>query len=392
MNMLEAIEELTRIENYLLSKVPMKHVRSFMDKINWNFPVVAIVGARGVGKTTLALQRLRIIDASPHDHLYFSADNPLVIKHGIYELGRYHFINGGISLTIDEIHKYPNWSLEVKALHDSFPDRKIIVLGSSKLSLLLEKGDLSRRMLVYEMPPLSFREYLKLVDAADISVFSFEQIIDNHMKIASKITKDVPNILRHFKTYLQIGCFPYFLMTNRHEEYHLILNSILEKVIYEDISSVRALRSVTAASLKKLLWIVATSPVPQISISSLTRDTAVSRETLYDLIDLLEKADVIRIIKSGQALKGSKIFLFTPDMYRAFSGQTHIGTIRESFFAMNFKEIKSCKYEECDFIVNNLKIEIGGKSKSSNTDIVFKDDIDVGYKNSIPLYLVGFMW
>ena len=390
---MDILEELARIEEYLLEKVPIEYVRELEKEIDWDFPVIGIVGARGVGKTTLILQHLKIIKASPEYHLYISADNPMVLKQGIYDIGRSHFISGGISLIVDEVHKYPDWSIEIKALHDTFPDRKIIVLGSSKLSILLEKGDLSRRMRIYEMPPLSFREYLYMNGLVSVEKMPFEFILENHAKISVDLVRKVPDILKVFKRYLRWGCYPFFKLAKQQQDYLSLLRSVVEKVIYEDLTSVRSLRFPTIVSVKKLIAFVASSPSPQISVSSLTKDLSISRETLYDLLDILEMANVLRIVRFREgSLKGSKVFLYTPDVYPAISFNASIGTIREAFFAMNFKDIRTCEYENCDFLISNLKVEIGGRSKSSNADIVFKDDLDIGYKTSIPLYLAGFVF
>ena len=390
---MDILEELARIEEYLLEKVPVEYVRELEKEIDWDFPVIGIVGARGVGKTTLILQHLKIIEASPEYHLYISADNPMVLKQGIYDIGRSHFTSGGISLIVDEVHKYPNWSIEIKALHDAFPDRKIIVLGSSKLSILLEKGDLSRRMRIYEMPPLSFREYLYMNGLVSVEKMPFEFILENHAKISVDLVRKVPDILKVFKRYLRWGCYPFFKLAKQRQDYLSLLRSVVEKVIYEDLTSVRSLRFPTIVSVKKLIAFVASSPSPQISVSSLTKDLSISRETLYGLLDILEMANVLRIVRFREgSLKGSKVFLYTPDVYPAISFNASIGTIREAFFAMNFKDIKACEYENCDFLISDLKVEIGGRSKSSNADIVFKDDLDIGYRTSIPLYLAGFVF
>ena len=390
---MDILEELARIEEYLLEKVPIEYVRELEKEIDWDFPVIGIVGARGVGKTTLILQHLKIIEASPEYHLYISADNPMVLKQGIYDIGRSHFTSGGISLIVDEVHKYPDWSIEIKALHDTFPDRKIIVLGSSKLSILLEKGDLSRRMRIYEMPPLSFREYLYMNGLVSVEKMPFEFILENHAKISVDLVRKVPDILKVFKRYLRWGCYPFFKLAKQQQDYLSLLRSVVEKVIYEDLTSVRSLRFPTIVSVKKLIAFVASSPSPQISVSSLTKDLSISRETLYDLLDILEMANVLRIVRFREgSLKGSKVFLYTPDVYPAISFNASIGTIREAFFAMNFKDIKACEYENCDFLISDLKVEIGRRSKSSNADIVFKDDLDIGYKTSVPLYLAGFVF
>ena len=389
---MEVLEELARIETYLLGITPMEYVRDLENRIDWDLPLIGIVGARGVGKTTIVLQHLKKIGANPDRHLYLSADNPLVLRSSVYDIGSTHFMSGGVTLIVDEVHKYPDWSIEIKALHDSFPNRKIVILGSSKLSMILGKGDLSRRMRIYEMEPLSFREYLEMMGYKDLPKLSFEELIQQHVKISSKIVGRIPDILMLFKKYLSWGCFPFFKLVKTAEDYTAILRSVLDKVVYEDITSVRSLRFPTIASLKKLLAFIATSPSPQISIGSLTKDLSISRETLYDLLEILETSDVVRIVRRKEGkLQGSKVFLYTPDLYYSVSSSPSVGTIREAFFAMNFDDLRTCGRGNCDFIVEGMSVEIGGRTKSSSADLVFKDGVDIGYRNSIPLYLVGFL-
>ncbi|MCD6463250.1 MAG: ATP-binding protein [Thermotogae bacterium] len=392
---MEVIEELTRIQMDLVRWVPTDYVRDYMDEINWNLPLVGIVGARGVGKTVLVLQRVKLLGRSPDETLYVSADNPLVLRAGLYSIGSLFFRYGGKEIIIDEVHKYPNWATEVKALHDFNPDRKIVVLGSSRLAVLTQKGDLSRRMMIYEMAPLSFREYLNLRYSVQLRKFSISEILENHQKIADEILKVFPGVLKAFKEFLTFGNFPYFSVFKCKSEYMEILRSVLDKVFYEDIPSVKFMKPPTIASLKKLLAFVAGSPIPQISVASLTKDIGISRDTFYDVLDILEGSCVIRLVRKKERIKGGKIFLFTCDMYSAIAGErnVNVGTLREAFFVSQLygKHIGVPEDEECDFVVDGIRYEIGGKSKRKGTTVILKDDIDIGFKNSIPLYLIGFV-
>ena len=392
---MEIIEELTRIQMDLVRWVPTDYVRDYMDEINWNLPLVGIVGARGVGKTVLVLQRVKLLGRSPDETLYVSADNPLVLRAGLYSIGSMFFRYGGKEIIIDEVHKYPDWATEVKALHDSNPDRKIVVLGSSRLAVLTQKGDLSRRMMIYEMAPLSFREYLNLRYSVQLGKFSISEILENHQKIANEILKVFPEVLKAFKEFMTFGNFPYFSVFKRKSEYLEILRSVLDKVFYEDIPSVKFMKPPTIASLKKLLAFVAESPTPQISVTSLTKDIGISRDTFYDVLDILEGSCVIRLVRKKGRIKGGKIFLFTCDMYSAVAGErnVNVGTLREAFFVSQLygKRIEVPEDGEDDFVVDGIRYEIGGKSKRKGTTVVLKDDLDIGFKNSIPLYLMGFV-
>src|SRR6056297_4216626 len=152
--------DLMEIHDEVTKRVPLDFKRYLYDRVNWQQRMITITGARGVGKTTMVLQYYKEQYDNVSKCLYVSADNPFVIKDGLYQLGFDYFKGGGKALIVDEVHKFPDWSLDIKALYDSFPDRQIIILGSSKTEILRSKGDLSRRTLIYNLKPLSFREYI----------------------------------------------------------------------------------------------------------------------------------------------------------------------------------------------------------------------------------------
>ncbi|QTA38466.1 ATP-binding protein [Thermosipho ferrireducens] len=407
---MDIIPELVGIQTNIAKKVPLKFKRYLYKKINWDYNVITIMGARGTGKTTMVLQYYIENINRPDKMLYISADNPLVLREGLYDIAMEYFKYGGESLIIDEVHKYPDWSLQIKAICDAYPDKKLIILGSSKLEISTQKGDLSRRTLVYNLHPLSFREYLEIITEEKFEKITLEDLLNNHVYFASKLTKKVKNILLHFKNFLRFGCFPFFIGL-KEEDYHSLTRNILDKVIYEDIPSLKILKSETILPLKKLIAFIADSNIPTFSVSSITKELGVSKETVYELFELLQKADILRIIRTKRAslrsIKNAKIFFLSPNFYYAIMKERWIrnpkpGNIRESFFVSQLESKKLYIPPSGDFLVEDNKkeyiFEIGGKSKGkkqiSNLEnaYILRDNIEIGFGNIIPLYLIGFLY
>lgn len=405
------LNELFAIQNKLISLIPLKFKRYMFEKINWNNRMITITGARGTGKTTLVLQHFKEKYKTVEKCLYMSADNPLVLKNGVYNIANEYFKFYGDAVIIDEIHKQPNWSSEIKALYDAFPDKKIIILGSSRLNILNQKGDLSRRTLIYNLKGLSFREFLELKYEVNFSSFGLEEILSDHIKISSDLLQISRNILKHFMEYKQIGFYPFFTTVDI-SEYQVLLNNVLDKVIYEDVPALKDIKSSSQVALKKLIAYLSISKIPTINIGSMCNELDIPKETLYEFLDLLSRADLVNIIKKRDAtvrsLKKSRIFLSSPNLYYAISNElwkhnVDVGNIRESFFVSQITGLYPLYSSQIDYSIdlksrNNIEVEIGGKTKSrkqimnAKNGYVFRDDQEMGYDNIIPLYLIGFLY
>ncbi|MEA2103908.1 MAG: AAA family ATPase [Candidatus Cloacimonadota bacterium] len=401
------LNELFAIQNKIVSFIPTRFRRYI--KIDWSKRLIVIVGARGTGKTTLVLQHFIETYKSSIDCLYFSVDNPLVANKGIYEVGKAFFTYFGNTLIIDEVHKQTNWAIDIKALYDSFPDKKIIILGSSKLNIINQKSDLSRRALIYNLKGLSFREFIELKYNIKFDYYSLEEILDNHLIISSKILRIAPEIKKYFYEYKQFGFYPFFSQYSA-AEYQSVLHNVIDKIIYEDVPSLKNIKSSSSVIFKKLVAYLAISKIPTVNVSSMCNELDIKKETLYEFIDLLNRTDIINIIRRKNAtirsLKYSKILLLNPNLYFAISNElwthdTDLGNIRESFFVSQIdKNIFVSKIVDYTINIANktIEIEIGGKNKSRTQikDIengyLFKDDIEIGFENIIPLFLAGFLY
>lgn len=405
------IQEVFNYSNSLINNVNLEFKRYLFDEINWNSRLIEILGSRGVGKTTLMLQKARELNSVViNQAVYISLDDKLMYTNSIVDLAEELLKYNVNWLFLDEVHKYPpklkdyDWSAEIKNAYDRYPDLKIIYSGSSVLKIYKGQGDLSRRKSSYRLAGLSFREYLQMNEVFNSESYSIDQLVTKHQEISGNITSKL-KILPHFKEYLKNGYFPF------HKEdpsaYFNRLNTIINVIIETDIPAVSEISFETSFKLKKLLAAIA-SAVPYVpNLAKLRKELFITdQRTLLKYLDFLEKAEVVGTLM--QKAKGNKI-MQKPD--KIYLGNTNyifslempvieIGTVREVFFESQLRVVHQLMLPaNGDFLVNDKYIfEIGGKNKSYdqiagiNNAFVAADDIENGIFNTIPLWLFGFLY
>ena len=400
------LSELFELQVEIVKPVSLGFKRYLYQEIDWNNRLVAVVGARGVGKTTLLIQYYKEKYGLPDKCLYLSADNVRVASAGLFEIASEFFKLGGEMLMIDEIHKYEDWSRELKNIYDSFPSARLAISGSSSLGILKGRHDLSRRIVVYNLCGLSFREFLFLEAKENFGVYNFADILDNHTKYATKICNKI-KVLKYFRDYLKYGFYPFFLEGTK--SYDSKLNNIVEKIIYEDIPLLFGIKISSTHLLKKIVFLVATSQPFVPNIEKISSQLGISKEYVYNYLEYLEKAHLFSFLYAQEqgfklVRKSEKIYLENSNLFHAVLGQigfkSEIGAVRESFFLNQLKvNHKVFSSERGDFSVDEKYVfEVGGKSKDNKQirDIknafIVADDIEVGAGNKIPLWLFGFLY
>ena len=387
----------------LINRIPTNFTRSLMNTIQWDARLIGIKGARGVGKTTLLLQYIKKNLPLDQSTLYVSLDNIWFAKNTVSSLADQFVKQGGTYLFLDEVHKYPNWSQELKNIYDDYPELKIVFTASSLLEILNARADLSRRAIVYTMQGLSYREYLNLKLGLNLPTFTLHEILENHVAIASELTKKIKP-LQHFKEYLHHGYYPFFqevpeLYFHRIEE---VLNLILEI----ELPLLRRVEVAYVAKLKKLLQIISESVPFMPNVSKLSERIGVNRNTFVSYLYFLEEAHITRnLYKDAKGItqlqKPAKIFLENTNLQYALSpNRADVGNIRETFFINQVSAQHTVEYsKESDFLVDHTFIfEVGGKSKNNahiktlkNSYLVL-DTIEYGMGTKIPLWLFGFIY
>lgn len=399
------LDDLISIHREVIGHTPDLTHRYLFKQINWDAKSICVFGDRGVGKTTLLCQALITRYKSVENALYFSADNIHVASLGMFSIAKEYFALGGKALFIDEVHKYPSWSIELKNIIDTYKDKQVVFSGSSAIDLKSSKGDLSRRVMYHELRGLSFREYLQLVLDLQTPSYPLSEIISNHVEIAESF-KSIP-IRQYFYDYLRSGYYPFFL--EGVSDYLSKLNNVIEKVIYEDIAVIENLRQPTLPMMKRLLWLIATTPGLIPNIDRISKNLQVSRELVYLYLEYLHRAGLItnlHLDARGMKLarKPAKILMSNTNLIYAINGSlkldTEPGAVRESFFVNQLSPLHRINlHDTADFVIDgDLIIEVGGKSKTGDqlreepNGYLALDGIDIGIGKRIPLFLFGLLY
>ncbi len=388
----------------LLNQVDNSFFRYLFDQIDWNQRMIAIKGPRGSGKTTLMLQRIKFgLNASPNETLYVMADHYWFYTNNLVETTDTFYQNGGRFLFIDELHKYPNWSSELKNIYDSYPDLKVVFSSSSALDIYRGESDLSRRVITYELPGMSFREYLKIRKGLNFPVFSFDEIQRNHTSVTIEVAESF-HPLPVFHEYLKTGYLPIFNETNPLNT-PIFLQQIINAVIDSDLSFIADYNAGTAYKVKKLMATLAESVPFKPNLTAISRKIETSRDSLYEWLSQLEKARLLNfLIAEGKGVsllqKPDKIYLENTNLSYALKSSPDIGSIRETFLLNQLKNLKKevrLPYSG-NFLVDGLVIEVGGKNKDASqikhleNYLIAADEIEHGFGKKIPLWVFGMMY
>ena len=392
------METLIATSRELVNRVDTNYIRDFHNQINWNSRLVAILGSRGVGKTTLMLQHIKLHDDASKS-LYVVADDFYFTTHRIEDFARSFMLQGGKNLYIDEIHKYKGWSTEIKNIYDKMPDLKVTYSGSSILELEKGGADLSRRKVEYTVPGLSFREYVNISKGWNLPAYTLQEIIAGKVDFPTEKARP----LQLFTGYLRYGYYPFF----KEGDYGMRLKGVIKQIVEEDIPKFADMEIASVQKLKKLLYMLAQSVPFKPNYSKLERDLGISRNALPKYLLYLEKAGLIAILR--EKAKGikilekmEKVYLQNPNQAYVLSEDLpNIGNIRETIFITWMQTghfISSSAVS--DFEVDGLTFEIGGKKKGKKQiaeipqgqGFIVKDDTEYVYQNAIPLWTFGFIY
>ncbi|MBT7995125.1 MAG: AAA family ATPase, partial [Bacteroidetes bacterium] len=360
-------------------------------------------GARGVGKTTLLLQHIKENFKINEETLFVSLDDVYFTGNTLIDLAENFYTKGGRHLFLDEVHKYPTWSKEIKNIYDTYPELKIVFTGSSILEIYKGAADLSRRAVSFKLKGLSFREYLKLKHKISFDKIEFKEIIENHTELTDIITKEI-HPLKYFKGYLESGYYPYFVEGEKF--YSQKVNNTLNLILETDLPSVIGLSYTNIYKIKKLLYILSTTSPYKPNITKLSSQLETNRANILQFLDFLKRSDILHLLKGitkGDSIltKPDKVYLENSNLIYALAHENpNIGTVRETFFMNQLSHSHFVSTpKNGDFMVDEkFTFEIGGKNKNADQikDIknafVAADDIETGYENKIPLWLFGFLY
>jgi predicted AAA+ superfamily ATPase len=397
------MDKLNEKSSILVSHQSLAFERYLLKEINWKNRLICILGARGTGKTTLLLQRLKIMASPASESLYVSLDDIYFSTHSLIETAETFRQQGGRYLFIDEVHKYPGWAREIKNVYDFYKDVNIVLTGSSIIEMLGLEADLSRRARIYELNGLSFREFLAYNQNVIHPVLKLDEALKHHPAIAADLNSVKP--VKAFKEYLNFGYYPFF--KEDPEGYFIKLTQVVNLVIGYDLAFIQSIDKHQVRKIYQLLGILAAQVPFKPNITSLANTLEMGRGTLIQCLHYLEKAKLIQqVYLEGKGMgaleKPSKLLLDNPNLFDALSSNpANEGSRRECFFVNQLRNTGHAVSlaKAGDFIVDGKYIfEVGGAKKKfdqiaglSNAYIA-ADDLEVGTGNRIPLWILGLLY
>lgn len=399
------MDRLISISNDLIQRTPLSFKRYLMDEIDWNSRLIGISGARGSGKTTLMIQYLKSEIDNLDEAIYISLDDLYFTKNNLLDFVFEFRRNGGKYIFIDEVHKYQNWSQELKNIYDQFPDVKVVFSGSSALDIYKGSHDLSRRAMVYNLYGLSFREYLKFYRNIELPAYSLNELLSISNQEISTLTNDFLPV-PVFKEYLKWGYYPFFNESNNVTTYYRQLINILNTTLDSDLPSIFHINYDSVLKIKKLLTIIAGIVPYQPNITKLSEQAGASRDSLLKFLDYLEKSNIIKMLhKDAMGLtklnKPEKLFLQNSNLMYAFSNDSpDTGNLRETFFLSQLMVNHEVSFaDKGDFTVDNkYTFEVGGRKKSRKQILgmenafIVSDETDYRSQDKLPLWIFGLLY
>lgn len=388
----------------LISQVSTRLVRETMNTIDWEKPLVAIRGSRGVGKTTLIRQYIKQkYGSNPGKALYCVLDSMYFTNHTLLDLADHFHLMGGKHLFLDEVHRYPTWSREIKEITDLYPDMKITFTGSSLIQILNADADLSRRVLSYSMQGLSFREYLQFYKDIRFPIASLSEILTRHDDICSEV-----NRLCHpqplFEEYLKVGYFPFY--DGNEEQYYSRIENVIDFVVELELTQFCGVEPANTRKVKALIQYLADSVPFELNIAKLSARLELNKHTVLGYINSLGRAELLHLLYSDSKTitrlqKPDKIYLHDPNLFYALGYGEKIGTIRECFLVNQLSVNHTVEYgkNQGDFVVDGeITIEVGGRDKSFDqvagipNSYIMADQMAFPIGKKLPLWMAGLVY
>ena len=385
-----------------IAKIDLRFKRYLYPKINWKARMIGIKGPRGVGKTTMLLQHILENYEDIDQTLYASLDDLWFASHTLVELVDWAYRHGIMRLYLDEVHRYDQWSINLKNIYDNYPDMSIVYTSSSLLVMDNAKVDLSRRQTVYTLYGMSFREFLVFENALNLEPIPLNELIRHHVRHAMAITKAV-KIAPLFEAYLRHGYYPFYRESI--EDFPSRLRETVSVVIDSDLPAVENVSFETLQKVKRLLMIICEQVPFEPNMSKLWKQLDTNNELGLRMLYALDKAQILALLTSKtksykHLCKPDKIYLGNPNLMHVLCPRLDKGNERETFFYSQLRVANEVKYPmQGDFLVNDEYLfEVGGSGKTFDQiadvpdSFLAVDDTEVGHGNRIPLWMFGLLY
>ena len=387
-----------------ISQVSTNIIREAMNTIPWEKQLVAIRGSRGVGKTTLMRQYIKLnYGIQAGEALYCLMDSMYFTSHSLLDLAERFHLMGGKHLFLDEVHKYPSWSKEIKEIIDLYPEMIVTFSGSSLLQILNADADLSRRVRSQDLAGLSFREYLRFYHGMELPVFKLEEILSNPDAICTRVCEAChPQPL--FESYLRAGYYPFY--DGDVEDYYSRIENVVNFIIDQEMTEFCGVDPANTRKLKAMLMFLCDNVPYEVNIAKLASYLELNKATVLSYLSGMKKAELLHLLYSSNVSvtkmqKPDKIYVHNPNILYALGSRENIGTVRECFFVNQLSKGHTVEYGKTsgDFLIDGrITVEVGGKDKSFEQiagipdSYVFADEMEFPVGKKLPLWLAGFLY
>lgn len=398
------METLFKKHRKLISQVSTNIIREAMNTIPWEKQLVAIRGSRGVGKTTLMRQYIKLnYGIQAGEALYCLMESMYFTSHSLLDLAERFHLMGGKHLFLDEVHKYPSWSKEIKEIIDLYPEMKVTFSGSSLLQILNADADLSRRVRSQDLVGLSFREYLRFYHGIELPVFKLEEILSNPDAICTRVCEAChPQPL--FESYLRAGYYPFY--DGDVEDYYSRIENVVNFIIDQEMTEFCGVDPANTRKLKAMLMFLCENVPYEVNIAKLASYLELNKATVLSYLSGMKKAELLHLLYSSNVSvtkmqKPDKIYVHNPNILYALGSRENIGTVRECFFVNQLSKGHTVEYGKTsgDFLIDGrITVEVGGKDKSFEQiagipdSYVFADEMEFPVGKKLPLWLAGFLY
>lgn len=388
----------------LISQTNTGIVREIMKSVNWEKQLVSIRGSRGVGKTTLMRQYIKqMYGVNAGAALYCVMDSMYFTSHTLMEVAERFHLMGGKHLFLDEVHKYPTWSKEMKEIIDLWPDMKITFTGSSLLQILNADADLSRRVLSYDMAGLSFREYLRFYKNIELPVHTLKEVLEDADAVCDEVCK-VCHPQPLFEEYLRAGYYPFY--DGDEQEYYSRIENVVSFIIDQEMTQLCGVDPAYTRKLKAMMLFLANNVPYDVNIAKLASYLELNKNTVLSYLSSMQKAELLHLLYADnksvtKMQKPDKIYVHNPNMLCALSSNLNVGTLRECFVVNQLSVDHTVEYGKTqgDFLIDGkITVEVGGQDKSFDqiADIpnsyILADSMEFPIGKKLPLWVVGLLY
>jgi predicted AAA+ superfamily ATPase len=394
---------LTRLRQYqeeLLQKLPDTYRRALYTKLEGHDRLMGIIGASGMGKTTLLLQRCKALREEHGEHkvLYMTLDYPFLANTDLVEFAEELHKEGIRYLLIDEIHKHPHFQKTLKAIYDKVLGMQILFAGSPAMNT----SGLGARLTLHRLQGLSFRELMSIGREKPLPIIGFRDILENHQQIAQELSTQF-DIAKGIRTYLRRGYYPGHT-DPRNTPVKTLLDS-LNTTLDGDLVTTGMIEQKYTYKMRRVLEVLSTSDPARVNLSKIAEAAGISRVKLYDYLRYMEQADLIKLVATAdkdtkQKTKPARIYLDNTNLRIFYNPAAEIKTIRETFFVNQLSALAKLSSTKDDlffvngkwrFQLNHTPGEVEVFEELRNAYRVV-DTLISDHPYRIPLWLFGFLY